>query len=74
MRFNEQQIRNIRERWWNGATQYSLAQELGVCTNTIKRVIKGDTYKSVPGHFSRVQRSERNKRVYGFCPGGDSWL
>lgn len=62
-RFTYEQVRDMRHRWWLGATYGELAKEFGIHPHSVRAIITGDTYRNIPGFFSRAGRRERNVRL-----------
>lgn len=45
--FSEEEVKSIRQRYADGATAYSLAQEYGICWTAMSRICKRITYQHV---------------------------
>jgi hypothetical protein len=46
--FTDDQVMDVRQKFYDGATTASLAQEFGTAECTIKRVVSGKSYQNLP--------------------------
>ena len=65
-KLSDEQVVEIRNRYANGETQTALAIEFGVSHQTIGAIVRGKTYKDVPGPLTKNCRGTQRSKLRKF--------
>lgn len=62
-KLSAEQVESIRRQWLAGDTYASLATEYGLSVSACSDIVRGITYRELPGIPTKGQRRDRNRQA-----------